>query len=55
MNGKKTYIIAGLLVLWSISNQIFNIPDDLYNTVQDVLNYGLYGTVGHKLLRTFKK
>lgn len=56
IDGNKTYLVAGAMVLLSLAKHIFpDIPDELYNTARDVLNYLLYGTVGHKLIRTIKK
>lgn len=54
LEGNKTYIVASLLVILSIVNHVFDLPEDIYNTCRDMLNYLLYGTVGHKLIRTIK-
>lgn len=56
LDGNKTYFVAGAMVALSILRHIFPdlIPADIYQISQEVLNYLLYGTVGHKLLRTVK-
>jgi len=54
LDGNKTYIVGGLLVVLSIINNLFELPEDIYTTSREVLNYLLYGTVGHKLFRIIK-
>ena len=54
LDGNKTYIVGGLLVILSISNHLFEFPEDIYTTIRDILNYILYGTVGHKVVRMIK-
>lgn len=57
LDGNKTYFVAGAMVALSIFRHVFPdiIPADIYQTAQEALNYLLYGTVGHKLLKTVKQ
>lgn len=55
LDGNKTYITAGAMVLFSIAHRVFPeaIPDQFYNEIRGTLEYVLYGTVGHKVYKVF--